>query len=179
MLDSFDQLTLGLDGEIFAPGTTFAARLRARVLAVEDNYRTQSHPQMRSTQMATPELIPYLSVSDARAAFDFYAEVFGAEQEEIFEMDDGRVGHITVKIGDRTMYMADEFPEQNFLGPDTRGGGTVALVIDVEDADATFDQAVGAGATSFSPVANQHGTRSGWFIDPWGHRWSPRSPEKG
>jgi PhnB protein len=119
-------------------------------------------------------------VTDSRAAIEFYTEVFGAEvvDGEIFEMDDGRIGHASLKIGGSDLYLADEFPEMNILGPQSRGGGTVAIVIDVDDADETYEHAIAAGGTAERPVANQHGARSGWFSDPWGHRWSPRSPAK-
>lgn len=53
-----------------------------------------------------------------------------------------------------------------------------ALVINVDDADAVFGKAIAAGATEQRPVENAHGGRSGWLIDPWGHRWSPFGPEK-
>ncbi len=125
-------------------------------------------------------LVPYLTVDDARAAIEFYGRVFGAEpiDGELFEMDDGRIGHASLLIGSNRLYLSDEYPEMNVKGPTSRGGTTVAIVIDVDDADETYDVAVHSGATAERPVENQHGARSGWFIDPWGHRWSPTSPEK-
>ncbi len=124
-------------------------------------------------------LVPYLSVTDSRAAMAFYAEVFGAVQYgELFEMGDGRIGHAMMTIGDQLVYMADEFPEMNILAPTTRGGGTVAMVVHVDDCDETYRHALDAGATAERPPTNQHGHRSGWFVDPWGHRWSPTSAVK-
>ncbi|WP_238012487.1 hypothetical protein KZZ52_58795 [Dactylosporangium sp. AC04546] len=32
-----------------------------------------------------------------------------------------------------------------------------------------------AGATIERPVAPQHGTRAGWILDPFGHRWNIQS----
>jgi uncharacterized glyoxalase superfamily protein PhnB len=125
------------------------------------------------------QLIPYLTVGDSRAALDFYAEVLGAvEQGEPHVMDDGRIGHIEFDIGDQRFYMADEFPEMNLRTPDEAGSNAVSMVIEVADCDAVYHQAVLAGGTGERPPANQHGFRSGWFRDPWGHRWSPTSAVK-
>ena len=124
--------------------------------------------------------IPYLTVGDSRAALQFYAEVFGAERTgELFEMEDGRVGHAEMTIGDQLIYMADEFSEMNLQAPTTQGSNSVSLVINVDDCDAVYEHAVLAGATGERPPADQHGFRSGWFVDPWGHRWSPTSAAKG
>ncbi|MEO0493370.1 MAG: DUF3291 domain-containing protein [Actinomycetota bacterium] len=125
-------------------------------------------------------LIPYLTVGDSRAALAFYAEVFGAERTgELFEMDDGAIGHAEMTIDGQLFYLADEFAGMNLQSPATQGGNSVSIVINVTDADATFDHALLAGATGERPVADQHGFRSGWFVDPWGHRWSPTSAATG
>lgn len=124
--------------------------------------------------------IPYLTVGDSRAALEFYAEVFGAQRTgELFEMDDGRIGHAEMTIGDQVFYLADEFAEMNLHAPSTQGSNSVSLVVNVDDCDATYEHAVLAGATGERPPADQHGFRSGWFVDPWGHRWSPTSAATG
>ena len=43
----------------------------------------------------------------------------------------------------------------------------------MEDVDATFNQAVKAGATVLMPVTDMFwGDRQGQLLDPFGHRWS-------
>lgn len=139
----------------------------------------QATTQQETSDMPTQTFIPYLTVGDSRAAMQFYAEVFGAEQSgEFFEMDDGRVGHCEMTLDSNTFYMADEFAEMKLQSPSEQGSNSVSLVINVDDCDAVYEHAVAAGATSERPPANQHGHRSGWFVDPWGHRWSPTSPAK-
>lgn len=122
-------------------------------------------------------LIPYLTVGDSRAAIDFYAEVFDAEQRgDVFEMEDGRVGHAELAIGGQTLYLADDFPEIQLVHPAGHGGPkSMSLVIRVHDCDAIYDRALAAGATSERAPENAHGRRIAWFVDPWGHRWSPTS----
>jgi PhnB protein len=69
--------------------------------------------------------------------------------------------------------LADEYPEIGFQSPKTIGGTPVTLSLYVEDADATFERAVGSGAKPLRPVEIQfYGDRSGQFEDPFGHRWS-------
>ena len=121
---------------------------------------------------------PYLMVTDARAAVAYYEDVFGARVvSEPIVMDDGRVGHVEIEIGDSVLMMADEFPEMGLLGPLSRGGTSVSLVVYVPDVDATFAKAVELGATPERPPADQfHGSRAGWLVDPFGHRWSISTP---
>ena len=145
--------------------------------------RTIPDPPTTTTEEAPAMgqvFIPYLTVGDSRAALQFYAEVFGAERSgELFEMDDGRIGHAEMTIGDQVFYLADEFAEMNLHAPATQGSNSVSLVIHVDDCDSTYEHAVLAGATGERPPADQHGFRSGWFVDPWGHRWSPTSAATG
>jgi PhnB protein len=48
----------------------------------------------------------------------------------------------------------------------------VSLHVYVEDADSTFERAIGAGATALQQVEDKfYGDRSGSFEDPFGHRW--------
>jgi hypothetical protein len=56
-------------------------------------------------------LTPYLCVADSRAAMDWYAEVFQATVKgKPYIMDDGRIGHVELTIGDSLLMMADAFP---------------------------------------------------------------------
>jgi PhnB protein len=115
---------------------------------------------------------PYLVVDDAKAAIDFYARAFGAE--EMFRLPMGeRIGHAEIRIRDSVIMLADEFPEMGHLGPNSRGGTTVSLMIYVEDVDSAFRKALDAGATEKRPVEDQFwGDRMGTLTDPFGHMWS-------
>jgi uncharacterized glyoxalase superfamily protein PhnB len=122
-------------------------------------------------------VIPYLTVGNARAAIDFYREVFEAEPRgDRVEMPDGRIGHAELLVAGDVVYLADEFPESDLLEPQRRGGTTVSLVVSVDDCDAVYAHAVAAGATGQSPPSDRHGQRGAWLVDPWGHRWHPVSP---
>ena len=115
---------------------------------------------------------PYLCVSDAARAIEFYKEAFGATEVGRMEAPGGRIGHAEIKIGDSHVMLADEFPEINFRSPQTLGGPSAQFMIYVEDVDARVEQAVAAGAKLVRPVKDQfYGDRSGGVEDPFGHFW--------
>jgi PhnB protein len=116
---------------------------------------------------------PYLIVSGAAQALEFYKKAFGAEERMRFAMPDGRIGHAEIQIGNSVVMLADEFPEMGVKSPKTLGGTPVGLCVYVENVDARFQQAIDAGATVDRPVQNQfYGDRSGTLIDPFGHKWT-------
>ncbi|HCB34569.1 MAG TPA: glyxoylase [Acidimicrobiaceae bacterium] len=120
-----------------------------------------------------PRVSASLGVAGAGDAIEFYKSVLGATERMRVPMPDGKVGHSELEIGDSLIMVADEFPEMDFLGPDSIGGTPVVLSVYVEDVDAVFAAALAAGATEVRPVEDQfYGDRSGQFRDPWGHRWN-------
>ncbi|HEV7397281.1 MAG TPA: VOC family protein [Pyrinomonadaceae bacterium] len=115
---------------------------------------------------------PYLSISGAAAAIDFYKKAFGAVELFRMEQPDGKIGHAEIKIGDSPIMLADEYPEMNSVGPKTLGGTSVSLLIYVEDVDTVFKTAIEAGAQEQRPVEDKfYGDRMGSLIDPFGHVW--------
>ena len=72
--------------------------------------------------------------------------------------------------------VADEAPEHGNLSPESIGGGTVRMLLIVEDPEAVLDRAVAAGATEIYPVGEEHGWRLGRIEDPFGHHWEIGTP---
>ncbi|TMF39840.1 MAG: VOC family protein [Chloroflexi bacterium] len=116
---------------------------------------------------------PYLAVRDARAAIDFYARAFGARQKILIEEPDGRIGHATLGIGSAEIYLADEHPEfENVVGPETLGGTSVTIDLEVDDVDRVVERAVAAGADLIRPPDHpESGVQAGKVRDPFGHIW--------
>jgi PhnB protein len=115
---------------------------------------------------------PYLYITGAAKAIDFYKRAFGAR--EVMRMDgpNGTIGHAEIAIGKAVVMLADESPAMHALSPMTIGGTAASFLIYVEDVDKVFDQAVKAGATVLSPVENKfYGDRMGGLKDPFGHQW--------
>ncbi len=164
------------------PDPSFASALRARI------ERALLHPteapmtvtDIPRTTVRLHSLTPYLAVTDARAAVEFYVAAFGAVRRgEPIVMPDGRVGHVEVAIGDSVLMLADEFPEMGLAAPNTRGGVSQSLVVEVADPDAVVTRAVAAGGVLDRPVADSPHGRTGAVLDPSGHRWmvSGASPQ--
>jgi PhnB protein len=115
---------------------------------------------------------PYLVLDKAAEAIEFYKKAFGAEEKYRLPMGD-RIGHAEIKVGDSFVMLADEFPDMGHLGPKSRGGTTVSLLIYLPDVDTAFKKALDAGATQTKPLENQlWGDRMGTVTDPFGHQWS-------
>jgi PhnB protein len=115
---------------------------------------------------------PYICVKDSAAAIEFYKKAFGATELLRYPMPDGRIGHAEIKIGNAIIMMADEYPELQFLSPESLGGSTVMIHMYVDDVDALASQAVAAGARLPRPIADQeYGDRNCKIEDPFGHAW--------
>jgi PhnB protein len=117
-----------------------------------------------------------LSVRNGAKAVEFYKAAFGAG--ELFRLDapDGAVV-AQLSVEGAEFWVADESPEHKNFSPESLGGGTVRLVMVVENPDAAFDRAVAAGATVVHPVADQeYGWRVGRIVDPFGHHWEIGKP---
>jgi len=113
-----------------------------------------------------------LTVDDGARAIDFYKQAFGAKEISRLPMG-GKIGHAELQIGDTRVMLNDEFPERDNLGPKSRGGTSVGLLIYTENVDSAFKKAIEAGGTETMPVADQFwGDRMGSLTDPFGHKWS-------
>ena len=122
---------------------------------------------------------PYMCVKDSAAAIEFYKKAFGATELTRIPMPDGRIGHAEIKIGDATIMMADEYPEIQFLSPESLGGSAVVIHVYVDDVDALANQAVASGAKLARPVADQsYGDRNCKVVDPFGHSWFFATPKE-
>jgi PhnB protein len=129
-----------------------------------------------STEAPTKTSIaPLLSVRQGAKAVDFYKAAFGALELYRIDSDDGAVVARLAADG-AEFWVADESPEHQNFSPETLGGGTVRMVMIVENPDAAFDCAVAAGATVVTPMDNQYGWRLGRVVDPFGHHWEIGRP---
>ena len=120
--------------------------------------------------MEKTAIAPLLSVRNGARAVEFYKTAFGAA--ELFRVDapDGAVV-ARLAVDGAEFWVADESPEHQNFSPETLGGGSVRMVMVVDDPDAAFDRAVAAGAKEVWPVGKQYGWRLGRIVDPFGHHW--------
>jgi PhnB protein len=130
-----------------------------------------------TTGPATPGVIAQLSVRRGRAAIAFYEQAFGARvvyQVGGTDPDEAVVAQLAV--GDAWFWVADESPEHANFSPETLGGGTVRMLLVVDDPDAVVARAVAAGAREVSAVEEEYGWRLGRIEDPFGHHWEIGRP---
>ena len=99
---------------------------------------------------------PQLSVRNGRAAVDFYRAAFGArELYRVGGVDGFEEVVAQLAVGDATFWVADESPEHGNHSPESLGGGSVRMLLVVDDP-------AGVASNSASPSqSNDSGTRYG------------------
>ena len=122
-----------------------------------------------------PALTPYIVVSDARRALDWYVKVFGAQRRgELHVNADGTIGHAEVGIGDAVLMFSeasDLWPDVPVRAPDSPATFSHSLHLEADDVDATTERARRNGASVEREPADQPYGRSSVIVNPFGHRW--------
>ncbi|HKD60013.1 MAG TPA: VOC family protein [Terracidiphilus sp.] len=124
-----------------------------------------------------PTFAPYLVVSNAAEAIEFYKRAFGAE-ELVRHSAPGsdKLMHAHLVVHGGHLMLSDDFSQM--MGgksetPEALGGSPVTFHVHTDNADAVWEQAVAAGAQVTMPLADQFwGDRYGQLRDPFGHKWS-------
>jgi uncharacterized glyoxalase superfamily protein PhnB len=110
------------------------------------------------------QITPYLTVKDGAGLVEFLQKAFGAQVVHRMDRPNGDLWHADVKVGDSHVMIggaSEESPEQ-----------PSQIYFYVEDADATYTQALAAGATSImEPMDMFYGDRHGGVTDPCGNSW--------
>ena len=132
-----------------------------------------SQPQVKPIPDGMHTLTPHLVCAGGSDAIAFYKKAFGAVELNRLEGPGGKLMNAAIRIGDSVLMLVDEAPEWKCFGPKTLKGSPVTLHLYVPDVDASFAQAVAAGATATMPVTDMFwGDRYGQVQDPFGHNWS-------
>jgi uncharacterized glyoxalase superfamily protein PhnB len=120
---------------------------------------------------------PYLMVSDANAASEFYQAAFGAEEVARMAAPDGRLMHVHLYVNGASIMLSDPFPEHGHALKDPQA---FTLHLQVERAEPWWDRAVKAGAEVAMPLQDMFwGDRYGSLKDPYGVSWSIGAHNKG
>ncbi len=107
---------------------------------------------------------PYMVVADVDRFLDFLKAAFGATATERVPSQDGKTGHAEALIGDSYVMMGRAMEESPAL--------PCMLYLYVPDTDATYAQAVAAGATTMQePTDMFYGDRNAFVQDPDGNTW--------
>jgi PhnB protein len=122
-------------------------------------------------------LEPQLSVRRGREAVEFYKAAFGAvEVHRVGGTDRHPELVAQLSVGEVSFWVSDESPAHGNFSPESVGGGTVRMLLVVDDPDAAVERAKAAGAREVHPVGEEHGWRVGRVEDPYGHHWEIGMP---
>ncbi|MBA3708030.1 MAG: VOC family protein [Planctomycetes bacterium] len=161
----------------------FAIRIPLILLASAGLWAAEeAKPAAADAALAPPKglrsVTPYIYVKDAKAAIAYYAKAFGAKPLYVVPNQDGTIEHAELLIGDGSIMLADEKPDQGMKSPATLGGSTGAIHLYVSDVDAVFKRAIDAGAQVLQPPMDAPwGHRFAMVTDPYGHVWSIATPK--
>jgi PhnB protein len=127
---------------------------------------------MTVTEMKNPYVgvIPYVCVSDAKAAAKLYEKALGAKVVDTRSMGDDRLIHCEMIINGNAFMINDPFPEH---GMSETGAGSCTLHITVDDLQTWWDRAMKAGFTSvMEPHDAFWGDRYAVMSDEYGLKWA-------
>jgi PhnB protein len=125
------------------------------------------------TQLTVAKIAPWLSVADATKAVEYYKAAFGAVELERLEDEAESVVVAQLSIGGADFWVQqDGETDPHALGDRS----PVRMILTVEDPDAVFAQAIGAGAREVVPITEGYGWRIGRVADPSGHHWEIGKP---
>ena len=113
-----------------------------------------------------PVLSSMVVLDDCAGAIDWYKKVLGAKQRLRLDMPGGAVAHCELGFGDAVLMLGSAMPPQTL----PKKG---SLAIYVKNCDATYGEALNAGARSLQVPTDQfYGDRNARFEDPFGNEWS-------
>jgi PhnB protein len=117
---------------------------------------------------------PELWVDRAAEAVAFYVAAFGARV--LHQVGEGDEIVAQLAVGDAAFWVSPGGADGPRFSPQAIGGATGRTLLVADDPDALFAQAVEAGATAASEMADEHGWRLGRIFDPFGHEWEIGRP---
>lgn len=113
-------------------------------------------------------VMPYLILGDPEGFINFSKKVFGASELAVYRDDNGNVMHAEIQIGGSTIMIGgsgNQWTVEN-----------AGLYINVEDADAVFNNALENGASVLMEMDDKEYGRSGGIKDPFGNTWWITTP---
>lgn len=118
-------------------------------------------------------ITPYLMVPDGDEAIKFYEKAFGAMELVRMAGPDGKVMHAELKIGDSIVMLAGACEGMEIVRPKEGQWPPLTLHMYVEDANATWKQAIDAGCKATRELQDMFwGDRFGQLVDPFQQHWS-------
>jgi PhnB protein len=113
-----------------------------------------------------------LTVSDVKAAADFYQKAFGFAKRGIMNGPDGKAIHAELTLRGATLMLGPEMPQMGARAAKAVGASPTSLYLLTEYVDKMVAKAVKLGASAKGPVMDMFwGDRCGTVVDPEGYTW--------
>ena len=108
-------------------------------------------------------IMPYLIIKNATAFFSFMQAVFDATEKHRTMRDETKIAHAELQVGESTIMFADATEQFEVQ--------TAGMFIYVPNADAAYNKALAAGATSIQDMSDREYGRTGGIKDSFGNVW--------
>jgi PhnB protein len=113
-----------------------------------------------------------LTVTDVKAAANFYQKAFGFTKRGIMNGPDGKAIHAELTLRGTTLMLGPEMPQMGSRSAKSIGASPTSLYLLTENVDKVVAKAVKLGAAPKGPVMDMFwGDRSGTIVDPDGYVW--------
>ncbi len=120
-----------------------------------------------------PTIYPALTYRNASAALDFLTRAFGFQKMMEVPGEAGNVQHAEMSFGFGVIMLGTAKEDQGGQSPAALPAATQSLYIYVEDIDAHYERAKGAGAEIVRELRDtEYGSREYSALDLEGHPWS-------
>ena len=117
-------------------------------------------------------LTAMLTVTDVKAAADFYEKAFGFAKRGIMNGPDGKAIHAELTLRGTTLMLGPEMPQMGSRGAKAIGASPTSLYLLTENVDKTVANAVKLGAVLKGTIMDMFwGDRRGAVVDPEGYIW--------
>lgn len=134
---------------------------------------------------AQNSIAPWLEIPEGPRALSFYKSAFDAK--ETYRYDNPEGGFVVrLNANGAEFWLSYDGPKASREAANANatsstnskplGGNNLRLILTVPDPDATFANAIAAGATQVNAVTEGHGWRIGRLIDPFGLHWEIGRP---
>ena len=124
----------------------------------------QPNPPISAIPEGYQSVTPYLIVDHPLALIEFLKAAFHATELSRQTRPDGGVGHTEIQLGNSILMLSQSRGEWKAM--------PCMLHVYIEDVDAVYARALGAGATSLQAPADQpHGDRAAGLLDTNGIQW--------
>ncbi|HEV8282811.1 MAG TPA: VOC family protein [Chitinophagaceae bacterium] len=120
-------------------------------------------------------IAPWLTVQNAGKAVEFYKTAFDAIETYRLETPDGGLV-VQLSVNGANFWVSGDNTEKENSNVQLLGGGTIRIILTINDPGTVFAKALDAGATQVFPVGEEHGWRLGRIVDPFGLHWEIGHP---